>query len=174
MNDVCNFHAEQTRGSTSKTLQILPKPGNPDFEAITADLIPFVLSQKVGTTFWHYSPPRQTHRCVPLRECEHNKCLYWESIRNKKTTKRKTSDCEMLGSTERAWEQRERLGWMNKWIDKGRGEMRAEAVCQWRMAVQRSHSPSGHLPQQTALSALKSLCCAQCGSHSEAYQPAEN
>lgn len=48
--DVYNFHAEQTRGSTSKTLQILPKPGNPDFEAITADLIPFVLSQKVGTT----------------------------------------------------------------------------------------------------------------------------
>lgn len=49
---------------------------------------------------------------------------------------------------------------MNKWMDKGRGEMRAEAVCQWRMAVQRSHSPSGHLPRQTALSALKSLCCA--------------
>lgn len=39
--DVCNFHTEQTRGSTYKTLQILPK---------LADLIPFVLSQKVGTT----------------------------------------------------------------------------------------------------------------------------
>lgn len=48
--DVRNVHAEQTRGSTYKTLQILPKPGNPDFKAITADLIPFVLSQKVGTT----------------------------------------------------------------------------------------------------------------------------